>query len=303
MCVERMVCSAVSVAVVLISLSAVAHADLILQEQFDYATAEWLLSTTGETANTGLAGGIGFAPGSEWGVYSGEGGALLRIVPGLQFGQLTTSGNALGSSNVTGSAIASRATGVTVPTGTTLWTSFLWRWDSAGGMAAHSSITQDQFGTQFRRLRILPDTSEGNARISDGTNNLDANPVTNLKTGSTYLLIAKNTNIGEAGAGSLWVLSEAGFGDVVANGHDEAALDAYSLAKATGSLGSNTLNSPGPFLQLASIWGASTFDEFRMGTTLDAVTPIPEPTTLMILLCGLFGFLGFAPRRRRKADG
>ena len=258
--------------------------DLLVEENFDYDLASWdlVVGSNNNLIVTGLDGGTGFAADSQWGVglqstTTGIEGKV-EIVDGLTFSDLATSGNALFTRNTDNSALASRAIGVTVDPGSTVWTSYLWKYTATAlgqFSCAYSQLTDAQFGTTNRRMRILPNqyNADSTSSMSDGSTMLNAT-IPTLEDGDTYLVIGKNTNIGQSGTGTLWIIAESDFDICAADGSiTEQELYDNCVGTVTGDLGMNTITY-GAFLQLAHVWGAGTFDEFRMGMTLEAVTPL-----------------------------
>ena len=259
------------------------HGALLIEEEFDYDLASWdlVVGSNNNLTETGLIGGTGFAADSHWGIclqsttLGIEGN--LSIVDGLSFSGLATSGNALFTHNTDNSALASRAIGVTVDPGTTVWTSYLWSHTETvmdQFSCSYSQLTDAQFGTTNRRLRILPNQYNTNvtSTMSDGSARLDVT-IPALQDGDTYMMIGKNTNIGQNGTGALWVLTEADFAACAADEIvTEEELNENCVGTASGNLSINTMTA-GAFLQLAHVWGAGTFDELRIGTTLADVTP------------------------------
>lgn len=303
---KRVFSVCLTAALVMTTLATAAHGELLIGEGFDYGLTSWDWSGdyTAPVTSTGLNGGTGFAASSEWGIalQSGTTGTV-SVVGGITFGTLETSGNALFTQNLSNSALASRAIGVTVPVGDTVWTSYLWSYTSEGGSTAtsYSQLTDSQFGATNRRLRILPNQygSSTTSSMSDGSATLDFTRPS-LQSGDTYLMVGKNSNIGQSGSGTLWALSESGFALSAADGIvTEQELNDNSVGTVTGALSINTITS-GAYLQLANVWGAGTFDEFRVGTTLADITPtssIPEPGTIVILVTGLIGLVCYAWRK------
>ena len=259
---------------------------LLVEESFNYGQASWNWSGgsySGHVTDTGLDGGKGFTDGSQWGVglAGGTTTGTVSIVDGITFGDLQTSGGALFTENSADAALASRATDIDVPAGTTVWTSYLWRFTEEGNINATAASQfvdgGDQFGSSGKQLRIIPKVygTRVKSRMSEGTYNLDAD-IPLLQDGDTYLMIAKNGNIGQTGSNTLWIIPESGFDICTADGIvTEQELDDNCVGTATGNLLSNTISS-GAYLQLANWWGAGTFDEFRMGLTLEDVTPLGE---------------------------
>jgi len=301
MTVKRIFSVGLSTAWVMMAFAAVARGETLIEESFDYAPTSWVWEGDyeGPVTESGLDGGIGFVDGSQWGVclQSGTTGNV-SIIEGMTFNGLQTSGSALFTQNVSNSALISRAIDVAVAPGATVWTSYLWRHEdtSMGGLScAYSQLTDSQFGTTNRRLRILPNQymTSTTCSISDGSARYDLT-IPELQDGDTYLLIAKNTNIGQAGTGNLWAMAASGYAICAADDViTEQELNDNCVGSTSGALASNTMTS-GAFLQLANLWGAGAFDEFRMGTSLADVTParpIPEPGTVMILFTGLVGLV------------
>ena len=283
MCMKRVFSICLSTALVMVTLATVAHGAILIEEGFNYEQTSWDWDGdyVSPVTETGLDGGTGFAGGSEWGVglKSGTTTGTVGIVDGITFGDLQTSGNALFTQNLADSAMASRAIDVTVATGTTVWTSYLWRFSEKGNISATAASqlvdSSDQFGSTGKRLRIIPKAwgTRVKSSMSEGHYYIDAT-IPLLQDGDTYLMVAKNGNIGQTGSNTLWVMAEAGF-DICAADEivTEAELDANCVGTVTGNLLSNTITS-GAYLQLLNWWGAGTFDEFRMGATLEDVTPI-----------------------------
>ena len=299
MFLKRVFFVCLSTVLTLIASGDAAPGALLIEEAFDYDPAAWSWTGggySGHVTDTGLDGGTGFADGSQWGVglAGGTDTGTVSIVEGITFGDLQTSGAALFTQNSADAALASRAIDIDVPADTTVWTSYVWRFAEEGNINATAASqlvdAGDQFGSSGRRLRIIPKVygTRVKSRMSEGHYNIDAD-IPLLQDGDTYLMIAKNGNIGQTGSNTLWVLPEAGFDVCTADGVvTEQELSDNCVGTVTGNLLSNTISS-GSYLQLANWWGAGTFDEFRMGLTLEDVTPLGEGP----------GRIGGRSRRRR----
>ncbi|HSI35133.1 MAG TPA: PEP-CTERM sorting domain-containing protein, partial [Tepidisphaeraceae bacterium] len=136
-------------------------------------------------------------------------------------------------------------------------------------------------------------------------------------TGTTYIYLAKFTNVGDTlgavntASATMWILTAAQFDNFRADGLTEGELSGAALGSgptevfdrtsdssvAAGTFSLNTTN----FVQLATLGTASpttiTYDELRFGTTLNDVTPVPEPAGLAAL--GVAAAAALLRRRRR----
>jgi hypothetical protein len=136
--------------------------------------------------------------------------------------------------------------------------------------------------------------------------------------GTTYLYIAKYTNVGETGGGtaSLWVLDNVSFLDWQSNGGLEADLDLYADFTSTDTASSTISLSDSESMRLTatefsvdyntgatsySVSGelTTTYDEIRYGTSLSDIIVIPEPSAYSLILSGLT--LGMVMIRRRRS--
>jgi hypothetical protein len=197
----------------------------------------------------------------------------------------------------------------------TLWNSHLFRIPELGEAVANASA----IGTRINDGDTSDGATSGGANSyfsANGNNNsasgpastpgLDyaggagttatSDPVTTLSENTTYLALAKFTNVGIAlsagdpGVASLWVFDQSGYEAWRAAGSSEASLGTHATWTITESATSGTYNfSSSEFLQFyvfnqsASTAIDGLMDEVRWGTTLDAVA-IPEPSSFALLI-------------------
>jgi hypothetical protein len=134
-----------------------------------------------------------------------------------------------------------------------------------------------------------------------------------VSSNATYLSVWKLTNAWDGIAptsnqvATMWTLTLSQYDFILANGGmTEANLNTSSFSKVelTNGLQGRLLSSD--FINLAALQGGATtaynttVDEIRMGTTLAAVTPIPEPATYAALI-GALALAGAMVRRRLRA--
>ncbi|WFB37654.1 PEP-CTERM sorting domain-containing protein [Kiritimatiellota bacterium B12222] len=138
---------------------------------------------------------------------------------------------------------------------------------------------------------------------------------------TTYILINKFTNVGDAGGGkaSLWIMDNDSYSDWMSLGNGlEANLNTYADTSASRS-SSNQIDfdtsrslriSVGDFYvdynsTSSNYNGAGEltviYDELRYGTTLESITVIPEPSTFSLLLLSGLGFFTMLRMRRKTS--
>ena len=263
-----------------------------VRENFNYTLGSTLTVTNtpnGGTlsALTGWTGGTGFDSGA-WGLASAAGSrttpgtqnVTASIVAGLTLGSLTTSGNAvqLQAADLSGSAQVILSRGLNaVPVGTTVWGSYLFR-PTVGTAGRLSDVRPNtsQFATGNAKLRNVADADTSSLRggvAADGTATLSS--AAYLTNATTYLSIAKFSNVGVANTSAKWwAVTAAQFSAAAADGTvTEAELDAANTATATDPAVSARTLTTADFLQLYGRRGTMTFDEIRLGAALSDVTP------------------------------
>jgi hypothetical protein len=283
-------------------MAATANASLLIEEQFDYAMADGTDMHGVAATGTGLQG--------EYAVRN-AGGSSTYATSGLSFGSnfFTTSGGAL---SVTTTAIGNQFSilgvqmDVVAQTGT-LWHSHLFRIPELGERVANASAigtrintgattggADSYFGVNGDNNSTLAPASNPGVDYAGGTNtSATSDPATKLSENTTYLALAKFTNVGTAlsagdpGVASLWVFDQSGYEDWRAAGSSEASLGDHATWTITESMTSGTYNfNSSAFLQFyvfnQSVKTAidGLMDEVRWGTTLDAVA-IPQPSGSM----------------------
>ena len=285
-----------------------ANATVILQEQFEYGdTAEPL---------AGNNGGTGWA--APWTDTSSSGAATVAYTPtGLTLSNLVVDGGAANLS-LSSQASARGARSHSASATDTIFGSYLFNLGTVTGPtvaavlndptsnpnenAADIAAVADRFGA----------SGQGQVKTNNNSSNLAG---TNVSAGVTYLSLFKASGLDPALSQSVtiteWILTEAQFDNFKNDDGTitESELNSASTGSGSGSVlqrGSVTANTnagfdAGDFISLFHFnQGPSSniiFDELRVSdTSLDEVTPIPEPASLALL--GLGGLL-MLPRRKR----
>lgn len=195
----------------------------------------------------------------------------------------------------------------------TLYESFLFRKStdtfSGNGDALFTRLSPSVSGSAGAHFTV-----QGESAISGGTavgydnTPVDSTPATTLTLGSTYLMMARFTNVGIAGGGTatMWIFDEAAYANWrTLGGANEANLGTYAIRTATDTsatqadFNSNFFHvavSEGALNAAGTITGQ--FDEIRLGTSLIDVATVPEPSVGMLLLTAIGTF--FMARRRKS---
>lgn len=264
------------------------NADLLVYEPFDYQAGPL----------AGQNGGIGW--GSPW--QSGAGGDV--VAGSLSYGGLATSGNSLVISGTTG-ALASTFRDLSQAYGTgTYYVSFIGQRLSPHATLDENTIRASSFqlhaGTGTSADERLgagkvttadPNQTYNWSMFSDGSASFVADtttPITDLAFIVWEVVVADDTDGQGPGASAdiarMWVNpalgSPLGAPDVELNQANGNNHD-YLFQKVR--LFAGAANTQGPYASFA-------IDEIRIGTTLDAVTPvIPEPASALLALLALAG--------------
>lgn len=279
-----------------------ANAALLLYEGFSGYTAGSAFDTVTPNGNTtGLADS---GTGSSYANAAGTNSASTMTVAagGLSLGSLATSGGALNFSTSTavGSANITSTTG-----SSTIWGSFV------VSMSTFNSTTAS--GGFEVRLNSNAGSLSGNAYFrSDADTRGELGTGVSVSYGGTlgaaggsltagtpYLILSKFDTT--AGTSTLWALSAPQFDAFVAAGRTEAFLNANATATAsatrpaTGTFGWNSAGTPS-YLEIVTSGAAGVVDEIRYGETIAEVTPVPEPSSA--LLIGAAAAFGLGRRKR-----
>ncbi len=138
-----------------------------------------------------------------------------------------------------------------------------------------------------------------------GTGGSTSTVVFSPTSGTTYLVLARFTNIGTASAVSvdnLWIFDQTHYDSWFAAGANESSLDGAALKTATNTSAAGTFNLNGTFNITNGSGNTSGHtqitDEFRVGTSLSDVTAVvPEPVGTSIMSLAAMGLLGLRKRR------
>lgn len=263
-----------SLALILLATTPASQAALLFYEGFNY------------TANSTVAGQGG---------WTTPGTSLNTAASSLAYSTLQTSGRSAVNVPPAGGDEISILTGISSPLSGNRWVSFL--------------LQQDAGITDFQRLRVIFGDVGGNEMIQVGTSLGNANsnkPV--FATGGSFPFfnggIVQSLDTGFTGpTAALFVMKY---------DYTNAAITAYfnpTPGTAEGSLtslGVIVTTAPaqmslGRFrIQATNIYNGNAFaDEFRIGDTWSDVSPIPEPSTVALLV--LSGGVGLMILRRRRS--
>jgi hypothetical protein len=179
------------------------------------------------------------------------------------------------------------------------------------GAAAQLRVSDLQTSGSNNRFLTFADNG---TNLSNGVSfsGASTNGSQTLVDGTTYLMVAKYTNVGTIGAtgtATLWLFDSASYDLWFSGGASEAALDTFALGGPLVSTGITTTAihtfTNGDFTQFTLSGTANAlaqsifYDELRYGTTLEDVVMVPEPSTYALMLGGLLLFL--VVRRKRCA--
>jgi hypothetical protein len=265
----------------------VAQADLLVYEGFDYSSDDMTTWTDG----------IGFDL-SSW--YVDGSFNTLYLTNSVEFGTLSTSGNAVFTKESDGSSSTVRVTssirrGISASTSDgDLYLAYV--------TAKLSGQRQDGVGLgiggNFKAEVTQPKFAQGRLTY----NGISAN-ATNFASADneTYLTIAKFSDLGTAGAGAtMWVLTEAGYDAIDEKIADGSVTDADLTANCFDTIGvtattGGVLSSSDTLYWMNANAGTSdtdvVMDELRVGTTIGDVIP----TTLVDPAAAAYGTAVIVP--------
>lgn len=290
-------------------ISSNAQAALLVYEPFVYTAGATLNNVTPNGSTVGL---------NTTTAYSGSGANGYSVqASGLSFSGLQTSGGSVAFTGGTNVA-AGQLSLATPPVMGTLYASYLVSLSARGagtgdGVAVRVADNNTTGGDRFNIQADSRQTSTNVAINYGGSTSGVTNSGVSLNLNSTYLLIARFTNVGQVSVGTpgvatIYALDETQFGNFLLGGANDAYLDSASIGGPTGltarisddSITTGTFDfATDDFFALVSVNGSGRFDEVRYGTTLAAVTPIPEPGSVVIALSGL-GLLTWRLARRKN---
>lgn len=294
-----------------LAIAPAGRASLLVEETFDYALGDSLVNQ---------AGGVGW--NGAW--RTQDVSLVTQIVPGLVFNGVATSGQAVKITQNGSKAdhAVSRALGVSVAPGETLWSSYLFSGTNGGNQDVFEArLNTAQFGNynsaSFRCLAKRYSSTYGSVGYDNTEPTLSAGAA--ITGGDTYLLLARFTNVGNAGGGqaTMWAFNQTQFDallldDAVTSGELDAITSVGYMFKAVDTLAGNTpVFDTTRWAQLVLYPNAgsssisATFDELRYGVGADPILAgvvVPEPATFGLALLGL-GALGAVHRRRRLCAG
>lgn len=211
---------------------------------------------------------------------------------GLSFSNLQTTGGAIQKPDTADQGLIFQDVTnlLTTVQGTTFWASWLVKQEEAtGNIHTHFAGNTDSENVN-RGFGGAIDGDTLRARINANSDN-----TTYAATlGSTFLIVSKSTdNASGQDSTTAWMFADS---VDVATLTNETALTSNALATVTNP---DIIANLGDRIMLNAVTATSaTFDEFRIGTDLASVTPVPEPRFYAAVLS--LAVLGFVALRRRN---
>ena len=266
----------------------VGSAAVLVYESFDEAPSTELAGTA---ADIGLGA---------WQLVSGDAGSATITSPGFTYPPMEVEGNKLTIS--TGTALYANLTDpFNVPVNSVghIWGSFIMETSNTSGDAALSLFQVSNPTASTAALASVGLINAGDARLISGremegnvgNNGLATADVPVTQRNLYVFKITIDTNAGAVESGRFWV------NPTLTSGMKEADLGTGWSANFNNT-GLSGVAAIGLYTTGSN---SASFDEIRLGTTLDSVTGvpvIPEPGSMALLL---FGFAGLRMLRRYKA--
>ena len=279
---------------------ATAHAQLLVQDQFNYSAAD----VVGDNGGTGWSGSWanpasgGTAPWGTGGTMGNRKGDAPVVSPGATYSGLSTSGNALSPLNQ--SAYRSWNASSLFTSAGSFWVSFL---ITPGASAVNASMYVLPFAQN--NATVAPDYQKGSgAKFSAGADGSTWTVTLNIPTaqnGSGYTtpavraltlnqanLIVMEFNYNGSGTDTIQLWVNPTLGGAAPLGTD--------LSTTTGN---GWMDQLGEFMVKNGATTVATVDEINIGTTYSNVVSVPEPSTLALSLIG--GFMGLVVFRWRAS--
>jgi len=260
-------------------------AALLVHESFEGYSTGTLIGQAVHANATGISGS-----------YSGSNFDYNPV--GLSFGDYIVSGGSARSNTSQFTSLTASIAPGTSATGT-LWMGYLFSNSSIGGNV-RTNISND-----LRTAPVLGGASN-RAGVSYSEANYQTSSGSAVAANTTYFMIARWTNVGSAlspgspGSALFWVLDEAQYESFALAGFTESYLVAADVGTGAdevfAKLGSPLYQTSGTYLfddtkslslEVVNSFAAQTFDEIRIGTTLNDVlltTAIPESRTVWLML-------------------
>jgi hypothetical protein len=285
------------------------HAALLVYEGYNYGGTSVNMNGLA-TSTTGLSGNYSAVAG---GGATGTGSAIY-VTTGLTFGSNFPTGiggaTTLVDTRTGGSGLRTETLTATISatnTGTT-YSSYLVNFAGLPTTANAFSAATGAMGNL--QASFKQSTSEFSTKPGVGMGTGSGGTAYTPTTSTTYLVLARNTNVGTTlsvsttGVSDLWVMDLASYDAWFTAGANEGNLSSFADATATQTLttgGPFTLN--GTFSTALNTGGnnytiTGTYDEFRVGALLSDVVAVPEPGAIALLGLGL-GFILLVCRRPR----
>ncbi len=291
----------------------VASAQLLVEEAFSYGIADGA-TLVGQTIT-----GTGFT--TNWQETSGT-GTFVYATTNLSFGSLINSGGSAVISSTSGRAFGGTLS-ASATVGSTLYGAYLVNISAfGGGTTALHEVRVNTGAATAGGSSYFRSQSDSSATSVNGTavayDNTPGTAGATLSLNTTYIVLSEYTNVGAAlsggspGTATQWVLTLDQFNNFRPDGLTVLELNGATVGTGTTNVFSRTSDSVtsgtgGLFdgsraVQFAAVGATglaatANYDALRYGTSLDLVTPIPEPSTWALVGLGLSAVL-FLRRRR-----
>lgn len=304
----------------LLCMAPLAGATLLVSDNFD-AKIAGNLTGQGTAGTTGLTGNYTFG-----GTATGQSFTVVTGSLGFSTYNSTSGFSVLATSVGSGATNRIQTTGSFNVTGT-LYSSYLVNFSSIGGatgsLAEVRTATNegDSGASATTRFRLMADATSGTElRPGPGYDNAANATTTTLGLNTTYMVIGRFTNVGNAlgpgvgasGIATLFALTASQYDSFIAAGGTDSYLDSAVVGTGAGEISARAADSAittgtytfsnGAWIQTAVSSASSataqtyTYDAIRFGDSLTDVTVVPEPSTALL---GLLASLGLTMRRKR----
>ena len=225
------------------------------------------------------------ATGGAWaGAATGTSTSYLVSATGLQYSNLAVQGGSIKSSAWnTHNARAFSATDGT----SELYYSFLINVSSFNGSSVFLGLANSSAHSTISGLR-LDTVDSGTGKLSIISNGVVSVVNTTISANTTYLVVGRWTPGTTSDTTTLWINPVVGGEEPIISSLSFTAGKASGVARWYSYIGGTS-----------STYTSFAFDEFRVGTTWEDVTPIPEPATSALGFVLLGGWAGRCLWKRR----